>query len=116
MDSEIKATVDRLDQRIAKLTKIRELLLEEFGEAAQPQQPLLVLDTTKPVTSTGNNGTALMVKTRKQTIAEFLRSQGPARRKDIADRTGVPSGTVSYELNDKETFERLDDGRYTVRG
>lgn len=113
MDSDIKATVDRINQRIDKLTRIRALLLEEFGsDTVEPTAPTLPgfnhvkrIVLAKPTVKVN----------RRIAISDFLRLHGPATRREIHEQTGIPAGTVSYELNNKALFERLDGNRYQVK-
>jgi hypothetical protein len=124
-DPEIQATIARIDQRIAKLEKIRELLIEEFGQAegAEAVAPVEqrrfstggVLTIRKadssptlqlPLQAEGSK------ESRRETIIAFLKAVGSAPRRDIIEATGIPAGTVSYELNDKTVFTRDSAGNW----
>ena len=89
IDTEIQGTIARLDARIAKLKKIRDMLVEEFAVADGPT-------VHPPDESDGMN--------RKQQVALFLFNNGPKGRKEIIAELGVPIGTAAYVLNDKSIF------------
>src|SRR5437867_461072 len=99
MDSDIKATVARIDARIAKLRKIKEMLLEEFSVPDA--------NVGRSVSRTEPN------TTRKEQVVKLLLNSGPIVRKEILAKTGLPIGTIAYVLNDKKTFKN-DGGRWDV--
>ncbi len=51
-------------------------------------------------------------KGRKEEIAEFIRTHGPATRSEILAGTDIPKGTIGYCLNDGTMFVRGDDGKW----
>lgn len=104
---DIRRAIEIIDQRIQSLQRIREMLIKEFGVDEGAIQTL----ASFPVDATVTPG----AKTRKQTLVDFLRANGPTLRKDIEARTGLPKGTIAFALNDKELFQRFPDGRWTVK-
>jgi hypothetical protein len=52
--------------------------------------------------------------TPKQEVIKYILTHGPTPRKQLISGARLPLGTVSYLLNDKKTFRRLDDGRWDV--
>lgn len=105
---DIRRAIEIVDQRIQSLQKIKEMLLKEFGgeEISSEGQQIL---WPSPSVSIG------VKKTRKEALINFLKTSGPANRQEIEAKTGMPKGTVAFLLNDKETFQRLQDGKWTVR-
>jgi hypothetical protein len=103
---DIQRAIEIIDQRIQSLQRIREMLVAEFGiENGSVSKPAVHIASI----SSGSTN-----KTRKQLLVEFLKAR-PSVRKEIQEITGLPRGTISFLLNDKETFQRLADGRWTVR-
>ncbi|HEY3305807.1 MAG TPA: hypothetical protein VGL70_19960 [Candidatus Binatia bacterium] len=103
---DITRAVEIIDQRIQTLQRIKEMLLSEFGSEpagmlSTPSHIPLIITSTK--------------KTRKEMLTEFLKHNGPLLRAEILQKTGMPKGTIAFLLNDKETFQRHSDGRWTVR-
>ena len=104
MDSDIKRTIERIDERIAKLCRIKEMLLDEFASVENNANPV----------KRGRSKEVSVKATRKQQVVKFILSNGPTARKELISGSRLPLGTVSYLLNDKKTFRRLDDGRWDV--
>lgn len=96
MDEDIQATITRIDSRISKLKRIKEMLLEEFSS----------MNKENSSNDTGE-------KTRKEQVADLLRQNGPMLRKQILTvLNNIPHGTIAYVLNDKKLFRRHDDGKW----
>ena len=118
LDPEIQVAVDKLDERISKLQNAKDILLslDSTGERSNGNAPS---PTTRPQavrrrrakapTTGGARGT------RKPELILFLEANGPTRRGELRERTGIPLGTISFLLNDKKTFRRLDSGKWDVR-
>ncbi len=106
-NSDIVRAIEIIDQRIESLREIRGRLAEEFGVSkngnvrspAETEQKFLFSNPAK---------------TRKDMLAEFLKTQGPRTRKEMIERAGIPAGTIAYCLNDDTRFRRLADGRWDV--
>jgi len=103
IDPDIRSTVEKLDQRIAKLRRIKEMLLEEYSVDSEGKLPQI----RKPP----EEGSA--PKTSKRVIADFILTNGPAQRKDIIAGTGIPIGTIAFALNDKKIFRSVN-GKWDV--
>lgn len=117
-DSDIKATVERIDQRISKLNKIKEMLLEEFSipmETAITGGRAKATASRRRAVRRSPPRTSGKPRTRRQVLIDFFRTNGPAPRREIIEKTGMPLGTASYLLNDKKTFTRLDSGKWDIR-
>ena len=97
----VTAEIDELERRREALVRAK-AALEELGVHPVDSKP------DRPGTDVPSR------PTRKQSIVEFLRTAGPMKRSDLVEHTEIPAGTVSYELNDKETFIRLEDGRWDL--
>ena len=107
MDSDIKGTIARLDARIAKLRKIKEMLLEEFA----------ISESKANGRTTGQRLVGLEKEvgmTRKDTVAKYIAGNGPQLRKDLRRELDIPVGTIAYVLNDKSMFKSRDDGRWDI--
>jgi len=108
----IQATVDLLDERISNLQKIKQMLLSEYGIAENGAKlSTAVRAPRKPPRKAPNAGRS----PRRRQLIDFLCTDGPTRRGEIVQKTGMPMGSVSYLLNDKKTFRRLDSGKWDVR-
>ncbi len=105
---DIRRAIEIVDQRIQSLQKIKEMFLKEFGGEEIPSegQQTLWLPPSPP---------GQVKKTRKDTLIDFLKMHGPTNRKEIEAKTGLPKGTIAFALNDKDLFQRLSDGRWTVK-
>lgn len=109
MDSQMSAAVEIIDQRIAKLKQIKVMLLQEFGsgEAVEaPKQPEPDQQPPKQAKTYGDR------PARKEQVIAAFREHGPMHRREIIENTGIPMGTVSYLMNDKDTFVKMEDGRW----
>ena len=104
MNPEMRKAVEVIDQRIAHLQKIKQMLIGEFGEAPVGG-PLPIRPVSRH--SDGRNN-------RKAELEAFLRSRGPTTRKEIIAQSGVPEGTIGWLLS-KDWFVRTKDRRWTVR-
>ena len=102
MDAETKAMVERIDAKIRRLRQMREDLLEEFGGA----------DSTIP---TNHRRPRKRKPTRKDEVIAFLKTHGATKAKDISKETKIPQGSIGWILNDKETFTRNDEGKWSLK-
>jgi len=98
---DIQRAIEIIDQRIQSLQRIKEMLVKEFGG----DEPSVF---GPPISLSAK-------KTRKQFLVDFFLEHGPQNRQAIREKTALPLGTVAFLLNDKETFQRLPDGRWTTR-
>lgn len=109
---DIKKAIEIIDQRIDSLRHIRESLAKEFGmeDMVKPSVPqnLPSRQTTISLIPVESR------RTRKDQVEEYLKQHGPSRRKEIAEGLGVPEGTVSYVLNDKERFSNVEHGKWDL--
>jgi hypothetical protein len=79
------------------------------------QYALIAWGPQRPASSPRRNGeTSKNGTTRKDSLASYLKTNGPTLRKDLLEHAGMPSGTIAACLNDKERFRQLDDGRWDV--
>ena len=102
----INQKVAAYQEKIAALLTLKETLLKEFG---------LEQDVVEERVSYQDDAASSPKKTRKQMLIEFLNKNGPHSRKDIARLTSIPVGTIAFLLNDKETFERIEGNKWTVK-
>src|SRR5713226_6034067 len=96
--SDVQNVIDKLEQRITSMQQTIEMLRKEFG-----------------IASHGNSPRKKKSK-RKDQLIKFLTKNGPSSRKEIEENTHIPTGTIASLLNDKETFNRLESGKWEVKG
>ena len=101
MVSDIVGAIEVIDGRIARLRELRKQLAEEFGIA----QKTHVSSSPNPLLDKAGE------KTRKEELADFLKAHGPKTRMEIINQTGIPAGTVSFCLKDKQ-FEKNEEGKW----
>jgi len=112
--SEVKKTIEIINEKIESLVKLRDSLMCEFGiteardrrEAIDDRQLPMPIPI-RPVTTSNRN-------TRKQQVIEYIGAHGPRSRKEIAAGLGIPEGTVSYVLNDRKLFFPASRGKWDV--
>lgn len=115
INPDIKKAIEIIDQRIESLKNIRDNLAMEFGmnevvKSTSAPSPQASKQLSFASGASGLGG----IKTSKDKIAAFLHGRNPASRKEIVIGTGLPDGTVSYALNDRERFRRTDNGWVNV--
>ena len=106
--NEMQTIIMHLDKRIKRLQEARALLVADLGE-------------TKPnglsTTAAGQRvqGRGKRTSVRKTELETFLREHGASTRKEVAEGSGVPDGTLGY-LMDKypETFTKRNDGKWDL--
>jgi hypothetical protein len=99
MHPDIEKAIGLIDRKIAGLQRVKQTLLDEFGEKAVSVDNKTFLSPRK---------TKKVKKTRKVAIMKLLHEEGPLARSEILQKTGFPLGTVSFILNDKTTFSNKD--------
>lgn len=62
----------------------------------------------------GKNATDADQLSRLQQLKEFLRTNGPMKRKELIEKSGIPEGSISGLLNYRQHFHQLADGRWEV--
>ncbi len=103
MVSDILGAIEIIDGRIARLRELRKQLAEEFGIS----QKTHVSENQKTLCDKAGE------KTRKEELAEFLKAHGPKTRMEIVNQTGIPAGTVSFCLKDKQ-FAKNEEGKWNL--
>ena len=103
MVSDIVRAIEIIDGRIVRLRELRKQLAEEFGIA----QKTHVSENQKPICDKAGE------KTRKEELADFLKAHGPKTRTEIVNETGIPPGTVSFCLKDKQ-FSKNGEGKWNL--
>lgn len=103
IDPDIQRVVEIIDQKVGSLVKIKQMMLKEFGASE--------------IGGSGNSiphGERGPGKTRKDTLVEFLKANGPTLWGGILSKSGIPKGTLSSLIKDEETFMRHEDGTWDV--
>jgi hypothetical protein len=96
--SKLREQADKLNKEAEEIEAFRRLAVE-FGTETFSDSPIIIASTRK---------------TRRQEIIDYLVAQGRHTRKDICEATGIPDGTVAYEMRDKDTFVQNRDGTWDV--
>ncbi len=96
MNQVIKSALDEIDLKIKELEKAKRVLMSAFGIEPENKQPMLIVTRM---------GTERVDKTRKDAVESLLRGQPGLSRGEIHEKTSIPVGTISFVLNDKDTFE-----------
>ena len=99
MHPDIEKAIGLIDRKIAGLQRVRQTLLDEFGDKNIPT------DNKMPFPSSLAKKTKKTKKTRRLDVIKLLQEEGPLARPEILRKTGFPVGTISFILNDKTTFE-----------
>jgi len=122
MNPEIDKVIDILESRIAELVSARDILVESFDPpdslrrrmldsrrasrgSPQPTVPgLLEVPASGVQLTVAGSANGHGKVSRKDLVAQFLRTHGPASRSEILTGTQIPKGTIAYVLNDKARF------------
>ena len=99
-NNEIEKTIKMIDQKIRALENTKRVLIEEFGGG----QPMLPLREAKGVKE----------ETRKDKMIRLLKDEGSLSKKEIVTKTGFPTGTIGFVLNDKKIFYHADNKWHLV--
>jgi len=106
--------IAELDRRIARLQQIRQMLLEEYGQAVnganRKSKSASEAASIRGRRAHGNNG-----PTRKAVIHEWLKTNGPARRAEVIIGTGLPQGTVGSLLSQCPDLFENREGKWHAR-
>lgn len=113
MDRDIQRAIEKLDSRIRELQAARKMLIDQFGD-----QPLRLEDSqptyvTNPSSTPRKSGP---IGTRRLSVIEYLKTNGPAHRRTMIEKIGMPEGTMGFVLKDKSTFYQIGDGLWWLTG
>lgn len=106
--SEVRKTIQAIDQKIKELEETKKRLLEAFGAS-------LVISKTNgnrphtAVPQTGGASSLVSGMSSGDRLAMFLQEHGSATRNEIAEQSGVPSGSISYLLKSGRFHQRPDE-------
>ena len=84
----------------------------------EPEGDEVAIPTPPPKENPAQSNGQGPLRGRKEQLARFLLTNGPASRMDISANAGLPKGTVSYCLKDQRFFEQVEGGNWklTPRG
>jgi hypothetical protein len=103
MEEDVERTIERINERIKELEDTKKVLMQTFGikpPSALKRRERFFSDIPTPPARRIN---------RRDEIKELLIARGPMAKADILkERPDIPEGTVSYVLNDSETFRNVD--------
>ena len=121
-DTDVLQAIRIIDDKIASLQEARNRLASAFGVDDNPlnqafrNRARVVAQTTAIIgPSHARNGHAEAPPMgRKEQLAQFLLENGPMSRVNLIARAGIPEGTISYCLNDKNFFEQTENGDWML--
>ena len=106
--------IAELDRRIMRLQQIRQMLMEEYGQvpigATNGKRTAVLAASMRGRRAHGHSG-----PTRKSTIHEWLKANGPHGRSEIIAGTGLPEGTVGSLLSQCPDLFENRDGKWHAR-
>jgi hypothetical protein len=118
---EVRKTIQALNKKISALEETKRRLVETFGEPQVPKQEksggnkngriATPLNTEYPPVLLGSEGP--LIPSSAEKLIDFLQRHGPATRKEIAERSGVPGGSISYLLK-TDKFRLRDDQKWEL--
>lgn len=94
MTQDINTIVEAIDKKIKSLMQAKKVLLEEFGNG-----------TAQATLKLPNFEAEKKTETRKESMIKILKENGPLARKEIAEITGFPKGTIAFTLSHNKEFE-----------
>ena len=128
---EVKKVIQMIEERIASLSTMRTMLIREFGveeetvpnfvrtkfpvRSESPVSHAPIISESPSVSSSPSASPSPGPTTRKEALVQFLLENGPHSRKELAEKTSIPVGTIAFLLNDKETFEHVQGNKWKVR-
>jgi hypothetical protein len=101
--------IAELRRKAARLLEAAKVIEESFGISPQSQNGNG--KTTNHADKPTRRGPKK--KNRVAELNEFLKANGPMRRKDIIEKCGIPAGTVNMLLKAPE-YTRDEEGRWGV--
>lgn len=109
LPSDIKKAVQALDKKIKDLEDTKRRLIEAFGGSMLVSGPEKTNGNRPHPTAIPATAGLTINASSAEKLAMFLRSNGPATRKEITERSGVPSGSISYLLKNGGFRQREDE-------
>jgi hypothetical protein len=109
--SDVDARINELQMEINNLRLVR-IQIKALAErlSAQPHAVSQTVDRAikeKPISRPKANG-------RRQEIINFILKNGPHTRKEISEKTGIPAGSIHFEMGKKAYFWQRSDRRWDV--
>jgi len=119
---EVQKTLNAIDRKIRALEETKARLVETFGDSFSVQTQSNhngnngVTPPPRPIEAavTLPSGSPVMLSSAER-LLQFMRNHGPATRKEIIERSGVPDGSISYLLRNNPTrYRQRDDQKWEV--
>jgi hypothetical protein len=107
--------IAELDRRIARLQQIRQMLMEEYGLVPIGATNGKRANAALAASMRGRRAHGHSGPTRKATIHEWLKANGPHGRSEIITGTGLPEGTVGSLLSQCPDLFENRDGKWYAR-
>jgi len=107
MNQDIEKAIRLIDDKIKELEHARQTLIDLFGGSADSQAKTVSTESSTSVVIRRAHVQEPRLS-RKKTIINLLKEKGPLGKKDIQTLTGMPRGSVSFSLNDKDVFYSKD--------
>jgi len=118
---EVQKTLNAIDRKIRALEDTKARLIEAFGDSfpvqTSPQSNgnSRLTPPPKPIDTgvTLPSESPIMLSSADR-LLQFIRNHGPATRKEIAERSGVPDGSISYLLRNNPRYRQREDQKWEV--
>ena len=112
--------IERLEQEIGRLRKQRDVLADAQDVLALLSNKASFPDSNSVSNSVSNSEAGTTPKrekrpSRRDTVMAYIEEHGPSKRARLVEATGIPKGTISYLLNDKTRFKRVEDGTWDLK-
>lgn len=114
MHPDIRKALSVIDKQIADLAKAKESLIAIFGSMGN--STLQEIESDKPLSRAAEviqRVEAAKGESRKESIIKLLDKEGPLTRTEMAQKSGIPLGTLSFVLRDKNVFHNQE-GKWSL--
>ena len=121
----LEQQIARQEQKLALIREQRDVLanaqsvLNSLFDGSDDENPDGSVSSGESVASTAAAAATAAGKRakppRRAEVVAYLEEHGPTKRARLIEATGIPEGTISYLLNDKRQFRRLEDGTWDIK-
>ena len=119
---EVQKTINAIDRKIRALEDTKRRLYETFDDPMPPRVSPNINGNNRLTPPPKPSDTSITPSSQVATVLPsadrlflFLRNNGPATRKEILDKSGVPDGSLSYLLKNGK-FRQREDQKWEVIG
>ena len=117
----LEQEIARQEQKLALIREQRDVLanaqsvLNSLFDGSDGANPDGSVSSGESVASTTTAAGKRAKSPRRAEVIAYLEEHGPTKRARLIEATGIPEGTISYLLNDKSRFRRLEDGTWDMK-